>query len=392
MRLRENFLLLGDLPEAEAYAHKQLEAAEAIGDQREIGVALVAIGKVFLCQGRWDQATDAFEQASQVGREDGPLLAWAGHASGRASLAQGKRSEARKQLQEAAALDDKPDHRNFIDLLSGLEEAYDDPEAFLAFCQRFRAEHPEAREWPFVQWCLEPAQPHFGFRVPSGRLDFGLPDKVKDESSRDLVGSIQNPKSKIQNGGWVWHDPFGDCSLTVRNGLEIRAANGRDLCHPNRSAPHLLRPIAGDFALQAACRSVSKDMPAIGGLLLWRNKEHYLRLDWGSRGPHQVSVGGCLPGKQIGARLWSGEKDATIGRGRLVTERIFLRLERLGGNVRALCSADGQHWFTVGQVEFPAEEPLEAGLNAIGTIDRMIYPGAYPQGTAIRFEAFELWA
>ena len=24
---------------------------------------------------------------------------------------------------------------------------------------------------------------------------------------------------------WVWHDPFADCSLTVQNGVEIRAAN-----------------------------------------------------------------------------------------------------------------------------------------------------------------------
>jgi hypothetical protein len=33
-----------------------------------------------------------------------------------------------------------------------------------------------------------------------------------------------------------------------------------------------------------------------------------------------------------------------------------------------------------------------AGLHAIGAFDRMIYPGAYPEGTAIRFESFELWA
>jgi regulation of enolase protein 1 (concanavalin A-like superfamily) len=178
----------------------------------------------------------------------------------------------------------------------------------------------------------------------------------------------------------------------ARNGLEIRAANGRDLWYPNRSAPRLLRPVSGDFAIQAVCRSVSEAAPAIGGLLLWRNKEHYLRLDWGARGPHQVTVGGCLPGKQVAARVRWGQKEVIIGRGRLVTERIFLRLERLGGNVRALCSTDGQGWFTVGQVEFPAEEPLEAGLHAIGAFDRMIYPGAYPEGTAIRFESFELWA
>jgi adenylate cyclase len=253
-------------------------------------------------------------------------------------------------------------------------------------------------------------------------------DRLDDCGLRiaDIGGS--NPKSKIQNGAWVWHDPFGDCSLTVRNGLEIRAANGRDLCYPNRSAPRLLRPTGargaggGDFAIQAFCRTVSAageprlggeadsgrgaasgasargaqrrrggPGPAIGGLLLWRNKEQYLRLDWGARGTHQVSLGGCLPGKQIATRMWPGEKDIIIGRGRLVTDGIFLRLERLGGWVRALCSGDGRHWFLVGQTTFPGEGALEVGLHAIGKIDRMIYPGAHPEGTAIRFESFELW-
>lgn len=57
----------------------------------------------------------------------------------------------------------------------------------------------------------------------------------------------------------------------------------------------------------------------------------------------------------------------------------------------ALCSADGGAWFTVGCVEFPAEDPVAVGLHAIGNIDRRLYPGAYPEGTAIRFERFELW-
>jgi hypothetical protein len=59
--------------------------------------------------------------------------------------------------------------------------------------------------------------------------------------------------------------------------------------------------------------------------------------------------------------------------------------------VNALCSADGECWFTAGHVEFPVADPVEVGLHAIGMIDRTIYPGAYPEGTAICFERFELW-
>ena len=112
----------------------------------------------------------------------------------------------------------------------------------------------------------------------------------------------------------------------------------------------------------------------MGGLLLWKDKANYLRLERGTRGEHEISFQGCL-----------GKKNAIIGRGRLPAEPIFLRLERLGSRVNALCSTDGQSWFTVGHAEFPIEDPLEVGLHAIGSIDRTLYHGAYPEGTAIRF-------
>jgi hypothetical protein len=37
------------------------------------------------------------------------------------------------------------------------------------------------------------------------------------------------------------------------------------------------------------------------------------------------------------------------------------------------------------------DDPVEVGLHAIGMIDRAIYHGAFPEGTAIRFEGFKVW-
>ena len=71
--------------------------------------------------------------------------------------------------------------------------------------------------------------------------------------------------------------------------------------------------------------------------------------------------------------------------------RVFLRLERIGVCVKALCSADGVEWFTVGSVEFPVQDSVQVGIHAIGAIDRTIYHGDYSDGTAIRFESFQLW-
>jgi hypothetical protein len=257
--------------------------------------------------------------------------------------------------------------------LHDLEAAADHPDSFHRFCRRFRAEHPEAGASSPVQWYLEPTQPHFGFSI----FEFGLPTSENEVQ----VPNARPPENEIQNREWVWQDPFGDGSFTAQNGLEIHAANGRDLWHLNLSAPRLLRPVAGAFATQTVCLPLTADQPAMGGILLWQNKENCLRLDRGARGPHEVSFQGCL-----------GNQDVIIGRGRLPAERMFLRLERLGSRVHALCSADGQNWYTVGYAEFPVQDPLAVGLHAIGSINRTIYHGAYPDGTAIRFESFDLWS
>jgi hypothetical protein len=174
-----------------------------------------------------------------------------------------------------------------------------------------------------------------------------------------------------------------------------RAANGRDLWYANRSAPRLLRPASGDFILQTICTPPLNEQgqidskPVLGGLLLWQDADNYVRLVWGNRGPADLSFEGCLGGKNV-----------IIGQGRLFElaapaqtsdSRVLLRLERRAGRVQAFCSANGEQWYSVGQTTFPAGDPVEVGLHAIGWIDRTIYPGAYSEGAAIRFTAFEMW-
>ena len=44
----------------------------------------------------------------------------------------------------------------------------------------------------------------------------------------------------------------------------------------------------------------------------------------------------------------------------------------IGERVNALCSADGEQWFTVGYVDFPVTDPVQVGMHAIGMIDRAV--------------------
>jgi hypothetical protein len=208
---------------------------------------------------------------------------------------------------------------------------------------------------------LEPAVP-----------DTGLPCDTFDDLAAQIAG-----------GGWEWIDPFGDCTWALDSGLVMSAANCRDLWANNLSAPRFLWPVEGDRALQISCQRARPDcpaepgVPAIGGLLLWQDRANYLRLTWGELGADQVALSGAFDNRNV-----------VIGRGTLANAgRVWLRLERRGEQVAALCSADGRDWYRVGQLVFPADAPLMAGLHAIGRIDRTAYPGAYAEGTAIRFGA-----
>jgi hypothetical protein len=239
----------------------------------------------------------------------------------------------------------------------GLEEVLNDPDAFATLCPHFPVLFPESGAGHRRQWSLEAAAP------------LALPHPCWWDS---FQGSLA-PE-------WTWVDPLDGGSFTVGTGLEIHAPNGRDLWGINWSAPRLLHPLSGAFAVQTICVPATGEKPVIGGLLLWKDRQSYLYLTRGSEGEHQLRFGGSIE-----------NEDQLFGRGRLPSARLFLRLEQVGGHVRALCSADGEEWFTVGAAEFAAEDPVQVGLCAIGAIDRTIYPGTFPEGTAIRFESFALW-
>jgi hypothetical protein len=283
-------------------------------------------------------------------------------------LAQGQRAQAALQFERALAASATDNfgrcwaHLDPVlqlgNALSGLEEACDSAERVTEAVWRLRRERYGAAALPPIP-CLEPAV---------------LAHIWREHVSEEFSGPL--------SPAWTWQDGFGDCSFAVGGGaLVVHAANGRDLWFLNVSAPRLLRHApSGDFAVQTLCGPLSDEQPAIGGLLLWQDAEHYLVLEWGHWGPADIAFRGCLD-----------NEDRLLGRGRLPGERVWLRLERQAQQVHALCSVDAREWCTAGTVEFPAREGEQAGLHAIGTIDRTIYPGAFPQGTAIRFTSFGMW-
>jgi len=369
-------LRLGDLDAADAYICAARETAQESWKDLSADSHLDA-GCMLLCRHDWEAAAEALQVGRRISRElaDPSAELWFTLLLGRTYLAQGNREEAQRCLQELGTLvvsgELDPDPYDLASVLGAAEEAFEGPGTVRALYRRSREESQnhgfgESSRDAVTQWFLEPADARTCGRV----------------LCHDVFADLLSP-------GWTWQDPFGDCSLKVCNGLEICAANGRGLARFNRSAPRVLRSARGDWVVQTVCGPVhDAQLPDLGGLLIWMDERNYLSLLKGIDGKHEISFRGCLD-----------RSDLIIGRGRLApvkasdrTEPVYLRLERAGERVRALCSADGAVWYAVGETAFPVADPVQVGLVAIGNLDRTIYPGAYPEGTAIRFESFDLWA
>ncbi|MCE7985225.1 MAG: hypothetical protein DYG89_28975 [Caldilinea sp. CFX5] len=361
-------LLHGHLDQAQRALEQAVWEAAAV-NQEHLADLTRWLGAVYLAQRAFDQAIATLQQALSQYRALAINPAEGFVALAYAWLADGHDENARDSFTEALIAMGGPDFsiafRNyrtltrslFANALSGLEAALANPAAFQAFCTTFRAERPALHDSPFVQWHLTPAQPS--------------PTVDHNATVTTFAAGLAAP--------WQWRDPAGGAVVSTTDGLLVQTPNVRELWDAFLTSPCLLQPITGDWAVQVLCQRPLADRPAIGGLLLWQDKWHFLRLDWGTRGQAEVALQGCVARKEI-----------VIGRGRLPGDSIYLRLERTGDHMRGFCSSDGATWFSVGQLDFIATAPVQIGLFTASYIERLIDPSAYPDGTAIRFTNFQI--
>ncbi len=360
--------LCGNLDEAERYATITLEDLSNLYRPSSYVFASTVLGLVHYCRHDWPQAIEWLERSFGLARSDGLLvdgvrrgiigLAWTYTMLDR--KAEGLALLSKIAYEEELHIESWP---TVACALAGLEPMCPDVNAYDALCREIvaaRAEEP----LPLVQWRLMPAEIDSWF----GKDDDGCRPGFSEQPSLS---------------GWTWHDQFGDCSYQVEDGkLIIRAANYRDLWLNNFAAPRFLRSIEGDFAVETICTPAYDDRLSLGGVLLWLDRQNYLRLTWNAFAPGGIDLSGCR-----------NNVDGLFGIGRLPdANRIYLRLERSGDRVRGLCSGDGLTWYSVGAIDFPTANSVEVGPLAIGMIHRYVHAGAWPEGSAIRFEAFGISA
>ena len=422
----------GNIKEAEAHDRVFLELAKQIENPYNIAGAHRLSGDIGMCQCRWEEAIPDYQKSLEgwqsIGRSSNIALA---HLQlGRAYLKKGDFHQALQSFEEAA---DEAIENQQVGLLSnalgGMEEAYmalgtcrggaSVPAQFVEFCHSFKERHADAVEkLSLRQWYLEPAEPSKEFPHLAFADDFDTPALVsiryatqpKPQSKDFETGNNSNElATRSTDPSWDWMDEFGDCAVAQHSmlaenqdrilgyppshGLEICAANGRDLDGLNLSAPRLMREMSGDFAVEVcispasdnelAARSTEK--PRMGGLLIWKDKDNFLRFEIGVDGQHEIRLHGYVDGKRqvAGRGFLSGDSD----------EEIHLRLERTGEQFSAYCSVDAkiESWATCGKLALPLDDPIQIGIHAIGMIDRTIYCGNFKEGTATLFRGFKLW-
>jgi len=358
------FLQGGHLEKANESILQSLEKAKVFENKTDYALGYWFKAQILLCQGFLEEATASFKIAQELAQNIPAIRGgWAFLGLGQIHFSQANAQEITGTFKSTLENDPNLVFRNpyqTANILSKLERTYDNQADFQTYVDQYREQHSDLIKAPFAQWYLIPGETS--------------PIKTKPVYKDDFIDAISDR--------WEWVDPYSDCTFTVDGGLTIKAANERNLHHINHSAPRLLyrEPFNGDFSIQTICHSLTEDKPAIGGLILWQNEVKWVCLETGARGPGEIIFRG-----------FKDNQDLVFGRGILDSPETYLRLEKQGNQISAFCSPNGENWFFVGSVELSSNEPIYPGLHANGHINRMVYPGAYPEGTAICFKKFLLW-
>ena len=376
LNVSEMSLNIGDIERTEEQARLFLEEVERIAIPRDIALAHHLLGCAMMCKNEYEKAIYHYRKYLKIFQDIGrsAVIANAYLLIGMAHLKNHNFDTAIQSFKNAIyihadlLLKDNLEYRGREVLqkaFAGIEEVYmisGTLENFYSFCFTFQKKYNNApKKLSLKQLYLQP-------------------DKISEE--------YNSCESEIKNldaaWSWICDPPHHYFSYNwLPDGIEIYASKDIALNKGNYSAPRLVKEVTKDFAIEGSIKPLSDSRPQIGGILIWKDRDNFIRFEKGTYGKREMLIEGYVNGEyQI------------VGRGLLPAsdnDETYLRLERSGDEFASYCSIDGENWFTCGKMTLPMEDPIQVGIHAIGMIDRTIYCGEYKEGTATLFRNFRLW-
>ena len=365
--LERALLLSGELLESTKIANRMFNRVKSLDLKYIKALANSLVGSLHLAHNRPKDALKYIQKAYEISKfTQSTSQVWFCFLLGKVLEGIGADKEAIERYQAAALLKRPEDF--FLPFyilpytLHCLENLMSDQATFEAFCDKLAIDIPDTKDRISSQWYLEPVT------TPTPQ-EIYFEDSFRD----DLLE------------GWTWVDPRQDCDYKIDNGLQIQAANARDLWFLNQTAPRLLRPLKLNAACTGSVQVHSQPGPydpTIGGLILWLNTDNYFLLDRGLSGLSEINFRGYIDGQAL-----------FIGRGNLpgiTNGEIILHLSWNKMHLQAFCSVGGEKWYRVGEIKIPKQGDWLIGMHCIGSIERVIYPDAGHLGSSILFDQFQL--
>ena len=168
--------------------------------------------------------------------------------------------------------------------------------------------------------------------------------------------------------GWRWIDPDttkGPVKYDTSGGtLKFTVPSGKDMFGDNRTAPHMLQAIDGDFQIETRVKFDPKDDYQGAGLFVYKDANNYIRLERAFGG-----VSGSGSGIRLDVRTSTDYKPInTPDQAATDAKMVDLKILRMGKKFIAFWRLDDEsEWREVGEFDSDYPETVQVGIIACNT-------------------------
>jgi class 3 adenylate cyclase/tetratricopeptide (TPR) repeat protein len=186
----------------------------------------------------------------------------------------------------------------------------------------------------------------------------------------DLVESgqpqfIDNFEQDPIDTGWEWIDSSGDSSYEWGKGYGIQ------ISVPIANTAYLLKTLSGDFSIETVISNGSRDQKNGTIYIQTDRKESIMLHTYSGRYTETIAYQAYLDGQYKNTCVYPFN-----------SEKIWLRIERLGDRFSGYVSSDGENWFSCGYIDAKIGNSVKVGI-------RVSFPLLKQDST--RFEYFKIY-